>query len=40
MAHVYNEGQVHSPRRDAPTRLIRIEGRNTDLIKRDPYKEA
>jgi len=40
MAHVYNEGQVHSPRRDAPTRLIRIEGRNTDLIKRYPYKEA
>lgn len=40
MAHVYNEGQVHSPRRDAPTRLIRIEGRNTELIKRYPYKEA
>lgn len=40
MAHVYNEGQVHSPRRDGPTRLIRIEGQNTELIKRHPYKEA
>ena len=40
MAHVYNEGQVHSPRRDAPTRLIRIEGRNTDRIKRYPYEKA
>ena len=26
MAHVYNEGDLHSPRRDGPTRLIRIEG--------------
>jgi hypothetical protein len=25
-AHVYNEGDVHSPRREGPTKLIRIEG--------------
>ena len=40
MAHVYNEGDVHSPRRDGPTRLIRIEGQNTDRIKRYPYEKA
>ena len=40
MAHVYNEGDVHSPRRDGPTRLIRIEGQNTDRIKRCPYEKA
>lgn len=27
-AHIYHEGEVHSPRRDGPTRLLRIEGRN------------
>ena len=31
VAHVYNEGVVHSPRRDGDTKLIRIEGR--DLTK-------
>jgi len=40
MAHVYNEGDVHSPRREGPTRLIRIEGQNTDRIKRYPYEKA
>jgi hypothetical protein len=34
MAHVYNEGDVHSPRRDGPTRLIRIEGQNMDKVGR------
>ena len=34
MAHVYNEGAVHSPRRDGPTRLIRIEGRNMEKVPR------
>src|SRR5712672_2734604 len=29
-AHVYNEGDLHSPRRDASTKLIRIEGRNVE----------
>ena len=40
MAHVYNEGDVHSPRRDGPTRLIRIEGTNMDKVKRPPYEVA
>ena len=30
MAYLYNEGDLHSPRRDGPTRLIRIEGKNMD----------
>ncbi|MGE5641004.1 MAG: hypothetical protein ACM30H_13005 [Clostridia bacterium] len=34
MAHVYNEGELHSPRRDGPTQLIRLEGMNMDRIKR------
>jgi predicted metal-dependent enzyme (double-stranded beta helix superfamily) len=33
-AYLYNEGDLHSPRRRAPTRLIRIEGMNMDRIKR------
>jgi predicted metal-dependent enzyme (double-stranded beta helix superfamily) len=33
-AHVYNEGDLHSPRRDGPTRLIRLEGRNMDKVRR------
>ena len=37
MAHVYNEGDLHSPRREGPTRLIRIEGRNLDKVRRLPY---
>lgn len=40
MAVVYNEAQIHSPRRDGPTRLIRIEGRNLDGLKRDAYLPA
>jgi predicted metal-dependent enzyme (double-stranded beta helix superfamily) len=40
MAHVYNEGDLHSPRRDGPTGLIRIEGRNMDRVKRLPYEPA
>jgi hypothetical protein len=39
MAHVYNEGQLHSPRRDAPTRLIRIEGRNVEKLHRLAYEK-
>ena len=34
MAHVYNEGDLHAPRRDGPTQLIRLEGLNMDRIKR------
>jgi hypothetical protein len=37
MAYLYNEGDLHSPRRDGPTRLIRIEGQNMDKIRRSPY---
>ena len=39
MARVYNEGDIHSPRRDGPTRLIRIEGTNMDHVKRLPYEK-
>jgi len=38
MATVYNEGQLHSPRREGPTRLIRIEGTNMDRVKRLSYE--
>jgi hypothetical protein len=38
MAHVYNEGDVHSPKRVTTTGLIRIEGKNTQKMKRLPYK--
>lgn len=40
MAHVYNEGDLHSPRRDGPTRLIRIEGTNMDKVKRLTYERV
>jgi hypothetical protein len=40
MAHVYNEGDLHSPRRDGPTRLIRIEGTNMDKVKRLAYEKG
>jgi predicted metal-dependent enzyme (double-stranded beta helix superfamily) len=33
-AYVYHEGDLHSPRRESATRLIRIEGQNTDTIRR------
>lgn len=39
-AHVYNEGDVHSPRREGPTRLIRIEGTNMDKVRRLSYEKA
>ena len=39
MAHVYHEGDVHSPRRDGPTKLIRIEGTNMDRVKRPVYEQ-
>ena len=37
-AHVYNEGDLHSPRRAAPTRLIRIEGTNMDRVRRRKFE--
>jgi hypothetical protein len=39
-AHVYNEGDVHSPRRDGPTKLIRIEGTNMAHVKRLTFEKA
>ena len=38
MAHVYNEGNLHSPSRSGSTRLIRIEGKNLDNIRRLAYE--
>jgi hypothetical protein len=39
-AYVYNEGDLHSPRRAGATRLIRIEGKNVETIKRYPYQRV
>jgi hypothetical protein len=38
MAHVYDEGDVHSPRREGPTRLIRVEGTNMEKATRLAYE--
>ena len=38
MAHLYNEGDVHSPKRVTATGLIRIEGKNTQKMKRFAYQ--
>ena len=40
MAYVYNEGDLHSPRREGSTKLIRIEGTNMDKVKRLSYEKA
>jgi predicted metal-dependent enzyme (double-stranded beta helix superfamily) len=37
VAYVYNEGDIHSPTRLAPTKLIRIEGSNMAKVKRDRF---
>ena len=37
-AHIYPTGAVHAPLRRGPTRLLRIEGRNTDKITRTPIE--
>lgn len=39
-AYLYNEGDLHSPRRDGPTKLIRIEGKNMEKVKRYPYERV
>ncbi|HEY2988033.1 MAG TPA: hypothetical protein VGL11_09925 [Candidatus Binatia bacterium] len=39
MAHIYNEGDLHSPRRSGPTRLVRIEGTNMEKVKRPAYEK-
>ena len=40
VAHVYNERDLHSPRRDGPTQLIRIEGINMDRVKRAKFEKV
>jgi len=39
-AHLYDVGDVHSPRREAPVKLIRIEGENLDRVTRSNIKAA
>jgi hypothetical protein len=39
-AHFYAVGDVHSPKRDGPTRLIRVEGANLDRVQRSNIKAA
>ena len=36
----YDVGTVHSPRREAPVKLIRVEGKNLDHVKRSNIKAA
>lgn len=38
MAYLYNVGDLHSPRRTGPTRLIRIEGMNMEKVRRLAYE--
>ena len=38
IAHVYNEGDLHSPTRTASTHLIRIEGMNMEKVRRLKYQ--
>ena len=40
MAYVYEPGVLHSPRRDASTTLLRIEGFDLSTYKRDKYVAA
>lgn len=39
-AHFYDVGDVHSPKRDGPTRLIRVEGANLDRVARSRIRAA
>ena len=38
MAKFYDIGAVHSPKRDSATKLIRVEGKNLDTVKRSNIK--
>ncbi len=38
VAHVYNEGDLHSPKRVDATKLIRIEGVNMEKVKRFKFE--
>ena len=37
-AHLYEIGDIHAPLRAGPTKLIRIEGRNTEHVTRTPLE--
>ena len=39
-SHLYDVGAVHSPNRRGITKLVRIEGKNLDLVKRSNIKAA
>ena len=39
-AHIYHEGDIHSPRRDGSTKLIRIEGKKLDGLPRGYFDPA
>lgn len=39
-AHFYTVGAVHSPKRDGPTRLVRVEGANLDRVARSKIEAA
>jgi hypothetical protein len=39
-ARLYDVGDVHSPKRDAPVKLLRIEGKNLDRVERTNIKAA
>lgn len=39
-AHFYDVGDVHSPKREAATRLVRVEGANLDHVQRSNIKAA
>ena len=40
IAHVYNEGDLHSPTRVGPTSLVRVEGTDMSQIERLRYELA
>ena len=37
-AHVYNEGDIHSPQWEGLTRLLRVEGQDMTTVQRDPLE--
>lgn len=39
-AHLYEPGDIHAPLRENATKLLRIEGANTDKIERTPIEAA
>jgi hypothetical protein len=39
MAYLYNEGDLHSPKREGLNKLIRVEGQNVAKIKRLSYEK-